>query len=140
MGTRSIQRRWSAPNGDDRLTRPQEPLTETLARIARRWSVHSDTARRLLVASGAQPHGGRRRWAWSDVWRAEGAGRVDPMDRGLMRRPLLSANECAERDPLERSARTWRRYLADGRLPVVRLAPNIRRARESDFDDWAERL
>lgn len=117
-----------------------ERRTETLARIARRWSVHPDTARRILRESGAHPVGGRRRWEWADVWRAEGLSRVHPMDRATMRLPLLSAAECAERDPLGRSARTWRRYLAERRLPVVRLAAGIRRVRTSDFEDWAERL
>jgi hypothetical protein len=114
--------------------------TETLARIARRWSVHPDTARRILRAAGACPVGGRRRWDWADVWRAEGLSRVHPADRATMRLPLFAAADCAERDPLGRSPRTWRRYLAERRLPVARLAPGIRRVRQPDLEDWAERL
>ena len=114
--------------------------TASLTAVAGHWAVHPDTARRLLRAQGAAPVGGRRRWAWDDVWRAEGLARVHPMDRAALRRPLLTAEACAARDPLARSVRSWRRYLAEGRLPVVRLDPGIRRVREADLADWAERV
>lgn len=65
---------------------------------------------------------------------------ADSTKRDLMWRMLLSANECAARDPLYRSTRTWRRYFERGRLPIVRLAPGMRRVRETDFEAWAERL
>ncbi|UWQ20077.1 hypothetical protein [Jannaschia sp. W003] len=117
-----------------------ELRTETLSRIARHWAVHPDTARRLLRASGARPHGGGRRWEWDDVWAVEGLSSVHPMDRTRLRAPLLTAADCAASDPLGRSPRTWRRHLAAGRLPTVALAPGLRRVRTGDFEHWLEKV
>ena len=121
---------------------PGEDLARTLrtSAVAAHWAVHPDTALALLRAAGVRPARARAplRWRWEDVWRLEGDPLVHAADRALLRAPLLTAAMCAARDPLERTAHTWRRLIRAHRLPVVRLSPTLARVRPHDLVAHAE--
>ena len=114
-----------------------ERQTMTTGEVARRWRVHPDTARAILRRQAVRPaKGGRRpRWWVEDVRGIEGGPRAGD---GSAEEVLLTAADCARGDPLGRSARSWRRIIAGGRIPTVRLAPGITRVRPNDFADLAE--
>ena len=121
------------------MTTIRDAGTATTREVADHWGVCADTARRLLREAGAEPVGqGGRRWRWRDVWRAEGSPHVPAIDWPERKRPLMSAKRCAAADPRGRSERTWRRILARGPVPVVRLSPTIRRVRTFDFEVWSD--
>ena len=121
---------------------PGEDLGRTLrtSAVAAHWAVHPDTALALLRAAGVRPARARAplRWRWEDVWRLEGDPLVHAADRALLRAPLLTAAMCAQKDPLERTAHTWRRLIRAHRLPVVRLSPTLARVRPHDLLAHAE--
>ena len=123
------------------MTTIRDAGTATTREVADHWGVCADTARRLLRAAGAEPVGeGGRRWRWRDVWRAEGSPHVPALDWPERKRPLMSAKRCAAADPRGRSERTWRRHIRTRRLPVVELAPGIRRVRAVDYELHADAL
>ena len=53
---------------------------------------------------------------------------------------MMSAGRCAAADPRGRSERTWRRHIRGRRLPVVELAPGIRRVRSVDYEAHVDAL
>ena len=73
------------------------------------------------------------RFRWQDVWRLEGAMYVPPRYYKMYKAPLVLPQELVEHDPAGRSERTLRRYAAEGRLPVITLAPTLRRFREAEL-------
>ena len=114
-----------------------ERQTMTTGEVARRWRVHPDTARAILRGQAVRPaKGGRRpRWWVDHVIGIEGGPRASD---GSAEEALLTAADCASGDPLGRSPRSWRRIMAGGRIPTVRLAPGITRVRANDFVALAE--
>ena len=124
-------------------TRMMTAGTATTAEVCRHWGVCDEVARRSLRAAGAEPVR-RGLWRWRDVWRAEGSPHVPAVDWADFKRPLMDAQACAEADReagrRRRSERTWRRRIQSRRLPVVELAPGLRRVRSVDYDAHADAL
>lgn len=118
------------------------PGTATVAELARHWVVSSPTVRAILEQAGLPDvaEGGWPKYRWDDVWRLEGAGFVPPCDWADFKAPMLGAGDLAAIDPRGRAARTWRRHVACGRLPSVRLSPGIRRVRACVFDVMVSRV
>lgn len=111
------------------------PGSATTAEVARHWSVSAPVARRILQAAGLRAVGpGRPRYRWADIWRLEGAYHVPPAHHAAFKAALLCPGDLPEIDPAERSARTWRRYIAAGRVPAIRLAAGIVRLRPAEID------
>src|SRR6056297_73217 len=112
-----------------------DPGTVGLPKLAIHWSVCAATARAIISAQGLPDvsASGWPRYRWSDVWRLEGAGLVPPCDWADFKKPLLRVSDLAGLDSDARSQRTWRRHVAKGRMPSIRLSENVRRIRESTF-------
>lgn len=97
--------------------------------LAEHWAVHRDSVPRIAATLGLRETRLRARpsYRWSDVWAAEGAGAVPERDWPDHRAPLLTPGDLARL--LGVAPRTVRGYLADGRLPVIRLTSRLRRVR-----------
>lgn len=108
-----------------------------ISQIACHWHVCDDTARAILRDAGLpdMSSGAVSKYSWEDIWRMEGDFYVPPHLYSAFRAPLLTAKDAAQRDPSERSERSWRRYFAAGELRIIRLTPNIVRIRECVLDE-----
>jgi hypothetical protein len=114
----------------------QDPGAATLAEVARHWRVCDDKAAEIIAAARI-PNvslNGRARYRWRDVWRLEGEPWVHPADWAVYREPLLHPGDLPERDPHARKGRQWRRLVASGRMPSIRLSEGVRRVRACVFD------
>ena len=105
-----------------------------LVAVAAHWRVDTATARTILDAAGVRPllRKRRRLYAWTDVWRLEGAGDVAPDDFAAFQAPLLTKYDSAERYGLIK--RTARRWLAKKTVPAIRLSERVLRARAVTLD------
>ena len=104
------------------------------------WREDDAAAIAILRAAGAapiDPHARPYRWCWPNVWRCEGLAHVERLDWTRMKRPLLRTPDLATMGAADvgkgSSARTWRRRLASGRVPSVRLSATLRRVRPADL-------
>ena len=116
------------------------PSTLTTQALMAHWRVDDAAAIAILRAAGAapiDPHARPYRWAWSDVWRCKGLAHVERLDWTAMKRPLLRTRDLGAMGAADvgegGSARTWRRRLASGRVPSVRLSATLRRVRPADL-------
>jgi len=119
-----------------------DPGAATLAEIARHWRVCEDTAARI-VETARLPDvslNARRRHRWRDIWRLEGEPWVHPSDWAAYREPLLHPRDLPARDPHDRRERQWRRLVASGRMPSIRLSAGVRRVRACVFDRLASHV
>jgi hypothetical protein len=117
------------------MTRHVNPGTATVAEIAEHWAVSPATARKILTKAGLTPVGeGWQRYRWTDIWRIEGEVYVPPADWSDYKKPLLRPRDLPDRDPRDRSQRTFRRLVKADRLPGIRLRPTIVRFRERVVD------
>jgi transcriptional regulator with XRE-family HTH domain len=105
-----------------------------LVSVAAHWRVDTATARTILDAAGVRPllRKRRRLYAWTDIWRLEGAGDVAPDDVDAFQAPLLTKRDIAERYGL--SERTARRWLTEETVPAIRLSERVLRARAITLD------
>ena len=117
------------------------PGTLTTRGVMAHWRVDDAAAIAILRAAGAAPIDPKARpfrWSWSDVWRCEGLAHVERLDWTRMKKPLLRTRDLVEMGAEDvgkgGSARTWRRRLALGRVPSVRLSATLRRVRPADFE------
>ena len=117
------------------------PGTLTTQTLMAHWRVDDAAAIAILRAAGAAPIDPKARpfrWSWSDVWRCEGLAHVERLDWTHMKKPLLRTRDLVEMDAEDvgkgGSARTWRRRLASGRVPSVRLSATLRRVRPADLE------
>lgn len=111
-----------------------DPGLARLAQVRAHWAVCDDTARAILAAHGLAPAGpGVARYRWGDIWRIEGTPWAPADEWPALRAPLLPPADLPGLDPLGRSARTWRRHLATGALPSIRLSASVRRVRPEIF-------
>lgn len=121
--------------------RAMTPGTATTGEVARHWGVHHDTVRAIMRAAGVEPVG-HGRWRWRDVWRVEGSPCVPAIDWVDFKTPLMDAKACAAEDRAAGrnrcSERTWRRRLQGRALPVIELAPGLRRVRRMDYEAHAD--
>lgn len=117
-------------------TPTQDPGAATLAGIARHWRVCDDTASDIIAAARLPDVSlnGRARYRWRDIWRLEGEAWVHPADWAAFREPLLHPSDLPGRDPRKRKNRQWRRLVASGRMPSIRLSAGVRRVRACVFD------
>jgi len=111
-----------------------------LTAIAAHWRVSPDTARKILHNGGVRTfrRRGRRYVAWRDVWAIEGCDDVPEKMWPAYKAPLLDRADLQDHYGL--SARTARRWLEHGELPVVRLSDRIVRVRPIDVDDGDDGL
>lgn len=108
--------------------------TAKVCEIAWHWQVTAATARRIIGDAQLPPIGtGWTRYRWHDVWRLEGALYVPPRYYKAYKAPLVLPIDLPKYDPAGRSARTLRRYAAEGRIPVIFLTPTLRRFRETEL-------
>jgi hypothetical protein len=114
----------------------QDPGAATLSEIARHWRVCEDTAGDIIAAARLPDVSlnARPRYRWRDVWRLEGEPWVHPVDWTAYRAPLLHPGDLPELDPHRRGGRQWRRLVASGRMPSIRLSPGVRRVRACVFE------
>lgn len=116
-----------------------DPGTIRVPALAVHWAVCETTAR-VIIAAANLPNVSLSGWSkhrWLDVWRLEGAGFVPPCDWAAFRARLIPVSELSGLDIEGRSARTWRRHVASGRMPSIRLSPDVRRVRECTFHSMA---
>jgi hypothetical protein len=119
--------------------RPSNPLndpgTAKISAIAMHWNVCEPTARKILRAHGvpAQP-GKPEKYRWEDIWRLEGFSHVPEWDWLRHKAPLLKTEDLVDDTRRGRSARSLRRKLEIGRIPSIRLGPDVRRIRPEVAD------
>ena len=110
------------------------PGTARVSEIAAHWRVAIPTARTILERHKLPACGpGVSRHRWHDVWRLEGALYVPPRYYKAYKAPLVLPIDLPKYDPTGRSARTLRRYAAEGRIPVIFLTSTLRRFRETEL-------
>jgi hypothetical protein len=112
------------------------PGTATVSELAAHWAVCEDTARKIIADARLCDVSidGWARYRWTDIWRLEGEPWVHPADWAAYREPLLHPSDLPNRDPHARKNRQWRRLVASGRMPSIRLSERVRRIRPCVFD------
>lgn len=113
------------------MTHPGSALVST---IAKHWNVSLPIAREIISTSGLAPIGaGWARYLWQDIWRFEQEVLVPRHLWTEFKAPLLKISELPEHDPESRALRTLRRHVEKGRIPSIRLSPNVVRVRACVF-------
>lgn len=112
-----------------------EAGTAKISVIQDHWNVSQPIARRIIANAGLIPVGdGPQKYWWKDIWRLEGEVYVPPVAWNVYKAKLLTVPELPALDEgHERKARTWRRYVEQDQIPVIRLTKDIVRIRRSVF-------
>lgn len=114
----------------------EEAGSALVSTIAQHWSVTDDTARLIIATAELKPvrDDGWKRYLWNDIWRLEGEIFVPRRLWSEFRERLLKTSELPSLDPEKRSARTFRRYVEQGKIPSIELSPDVTRVRKCVFD------
>ncbi|WP_209427925.1 hypothetical protein [Pararhodobacter sp. SW119] len=120
----------------------KKPGCARVSEIATHWNVYDSTAREIIATAGLVPVDaeGWKKYFWEDIWRLEGDLFVPQNAWRAFKEPLLKTPSLPERDPIGRSPRTMQRYIEQGKIPCIRLAPDIIRVRECIFDVVIHRI
>ena len=102
-----------------------------VSEIAAHFKLGTDTTRKLLRATAVRPVSiGPQRYAWTDIWRLEGAGYVPPNLFKEFQLPLLKPAEVSRRFFPHLASRTITDRAKKGRLPGFLLGNDWR------FREW----
>lgn len=114
----------------------EEAGSALVSTIAKYWNVTDETARMIIATGELKPvrDDGWKRYLWNDIWRLEGEILVPRRHWSEFRERLLKTSELPSLDPEKRSARTFRRYVEQGKIPSIELSPDVTRVRKCVFD------